>query len=176
MVEIALYLVLGLMVIGSIVAVEAKDLLSSVVAVGIVGYGLCAVFLFLGAPDLAITQAVVEVISLVVLLRATVTRDDTTIEKHSDLFPIGAALVFFGAFLAAATVVFQGLPPFGAPPLDRVSQEYVVHGFAQNRAANIVSSIILDYRAYDTLGEATVIFTAITGALAILKGRGKVAP
>ena len=56
-----LYLLLALMLIGAIVALEAKDLLSSVISLGIIGFGLVLVFLLLRAPDLAITQIVVEI-------------------------------------------------------------------------------------------------------------------
>jgi multisubunit Na+/H+ antiporter MnhB subunit len=40
-------------------------------------------------------------------------------------------------------------------------------------AANIVTAVLLDYRAYDTLGEATVLFTSIVGALAILRKKAR---
>jgi len=39
-------------------------------------------------------------------------------------------------------------------------------------AANIVAAIILDYRAYDTLGEATVLFTAVVGVLTVMRRKG----
>ncbi|MCK4325548.1 DUF4040 domain-containing protein, partial [bacterium] len=54
-----LYLLLLFMIAGAIIAVETKDLLSSVIAVGAVGLGLSVAFLVLKAPDLAITQLVV---------------------------------------------------------------------------------------------------------------------
>jgi len=47
-------------------------------------------------------------------------------------------------------------------------------GLPATYAANIVTSVILDFRAYDTLGEATVLFTSILGALALLRREGKV--
>ena len=61
-----LYILLILMIIGSVVALEVKDLLSSVVALGAVGLGLCMTFLVLKAPDVAITQLVVEILSLII--------------------------------------------------------------------------------------------------------------
>ena len=60
-----------LMIIGAIVAIETPNLLYSVISVGAVGFLLSIVFLFLSAPDLAITQIAVEVITLVLLLKAT---------------------------------------------------------------------------------------------------------
>ena len=63
------------MIVGAIIAVELKDLLSSVVAVGAVGLGVSICFLILKAPDVAITQLVVELLALIILIRATLKRD-----------------------------------------------------------------------------------------------------
>ena len=57
---IELHALVIFMIIGAVVAIEAKDLLSSVVAVGVAGLGLSIAFLFLKAPDLAITQLVLK--------------------------------------------------------------------------------------------------------------------
>ena len=72
---IELYLLLIFMIIGAVVAVEMKDLLSSVIAVGAVGLGLSVTFLVLKAPDLAITQLVDEILCLIILIRATIKKD-----------------------------------------------------------------------------------------------------
>jgi multisubunit Na+/H+ antiporter MnhB subunit len=49
-------------------------------------------------------------------------------------------------------------------------QQPLSHAWPQETgAANIVASIVLDYRAYDTMGEVTVLFTAILGALTVLR-------
>ena len=164
-------LLLIFMIIGAIIAIETKDLLSSIISIGAVGFGLSIIFLFLGAPDLAITQVVVEVIALIVLIRATVTRDDTTYDTHRDTFAVATVLIFFGLFILAASVSYNELQPFGKP-LMSVSREYFAQ-WGKNKATNIVASIILDFRAYDTLGEATVLFTSIIGAYVILRKVGK---
>ncbi|MFC1809176.1 hydrogenase subunit MbhD domain-containing protein [Candidatus Omnitrophota bacterium] len=72
---VELYVLLTFMIIAAIIAVEVKDLLSSVIAVGAVGMGLSIVFLILKAPDVAITQLVVEILCLIILIRATLKRD-----------------------------------------------------------------------------------------------------
>jgi len=71
---------LVLMILGAIVALESKDLLSGVVSLGICGFGLTIVFLLLQAPDLAIVQIIVETLTLVILIAALLktTREDTT--------------------------------------------------------------------------------------------------
>ena len=51
--------------------------------------------------------------------------------------------------------------------------DYLEEGLEATGSGNIVTSVILDYRAFDTLGEATVLFASIIGALAILRGRAR---
>ena len=66
---------------------------------------------------------------------------------------------------------------FGNPAIVQTaaapSNHYLQEGLEETGSANIVTSVILDYRAYDTLGEATVIFTAIVGALTILRAKAR---
>jgi multisubunit Na+/H+ antiporter MnhB subunit len=173
---ILIYLLLLFMIVGSIIAIETRDLLSSVIAVGAIGLGLAIVFLLLGAPDLAIVQVVVEVLSLALMLRLVVMREDVTIAhryRYGEVFATATALVFFGVFIVLASVAFKQMPRFGQPVL-KVSQHYITNGFRESGAPNIVTAVLLDYRAYDTLGEATVIFTSIVGALAILRKKGRI--
>ena len=169
-----LYTLLVFMVVGSIIAIETKNLLSAVISVSAVGFALSIAFLFLGAPDIAITQLVVEVLVLIILIRGTILLDNTAIEKGRDTLAMVASLIFFGMLLGFGALIFgsTGFPAFGEP-LMRVSKVYVQTGLPATYAANIVASIILDFRAYDTLGEATVLFASILGALAILRRTGK---
>jgi multisubunit Na+/H+ antiporter MnhB subunit len=169
---ILLYALLIFSIIGSVIAIETRNILASVISAGVVGMGLSIMFLFLGAPDIAITQVVVEVIVLIILIRSTVSIDNTAIAAHRDTFAIIASLIFFGLFLVFAFLAFMGLPDFGHPVMT-VSQHYLNHSVSETGASNVVMGILLDYRAYDTLGEATVIFTAILGTFVILRIKGK---
>lgn len=170
--EIFLLLLLAFMIIGSLVAIETRNLLSSVISVGVVGFSLSIAFLMLGAPDIAITQVVVEILILVILIRATITTDNTSIEGGRDTFPFVSSLIFFGLFLIFAWFAIQELPRFGEPSM-RVSRHYLETGAAKTGATNIVTSVLLDFRGYDTIGEATVLFTSIVGAFVILRRRGR---
>ena len=68
-----------------------------------------------------------------------------------------------------------GQPIFAETP-DAASKAYIAQGLKETGAANIVASVILDFRAYDTLGEATVLFTSIIGATVILRYKAKKSP
>ena len=161
------------MIFAAIVAVEIEDLLSSVIAMGAVGLGLSLTFLILKAPDLAITQLVVEILCLIILIRATIKKDLPLIKDGRWMFNTVSTLTFVGIFLIFAYFALKELPNFGAPIM-RVAQEYLKIGLAKTGATNIVSSVILDFRAYDTLGEATILFTAVIGVLAVMRKVGRI--
>ncbi|MDY6826180.1 MAG: hydrogen gas-evolving membrane-bound hydrogenase subunit E [Bacillota bacterium] len=81
------------------------------------------------------------------------------------LYIMGLIIVLF-AFTVAE------MPPFGSaanPVFNEISARFLEKGAEETGAVNIVSSVILDYRAYDTLGEATVLFAAIAAVIATLK-------
>jgi len=204
---------LGFMLIGALIAIETRDLLSSVICVGAIGFGTSLVFLLLGAPDLAITQVVVEILVLVVLVRVVITRRDETHATSRATLPVGLVLLALGVMSAVVFGTLAGggadddlrLQPFGQPRMTRqvdaaflapagrpdlapagaepepasVGGAYLKHGLTADEAsrgsgaANYVMGVLLDYRAYDTLGEATVIFVAVIGAYAVLRKVGR---
>jgi multicomponent Na+:H+ antiporter subunit B len=171
------YALLIFMVVAAIIAVETKDLLSSVICVGAIGFGGSLMFLFLRAPDIAMTQIVVEVLGLIILIRATISRDLTFITGDREFVGTVASVVILFLVFMAGMRIFNALPDFGVPVFarlsDTASQAYIARGLDDTGAANIVTSIYLDYRAYDTLGEATVLFTAVIGATVILRSQSR---
>ncbi len=170
-VETWLTFTLGFMVIGSIVALEIKDILSSIIAIGIVGLAVSVSFLFLQAPDLAIVQFLFEIFALIILVRAFISKENHEMEpvKAGKMITAISILVLIAIF-AGSIQFFRLMPAFGDPILGTAAH-YLENGAVETGAANLVSSIILDYRAYDTLGEVTVLFTAILGTITILRIR-----
>jgi multicomponent Na+:H+ antiporter subunit B len=178
---VVFYILLLFMLIAAVIAVETKNLLSAVICVGAIGFGGSLIFLFLRAPDIAITQIVVEVLGLIILIRATIARDLTSISGDREFFGTVVSVVVILLIFIAGVEIFKTMPDFGVSVAmdrqpDTASRTYVSKGTDETGAANIVSSIILDYRAYDTLGEATVLFTAIIGATVLLRKKSRKLP
>ena len=171
------YILLVFLIIACLFAVQTDNLLGSIICMGAIGAIGSLMFLFLYAPDIAITQVVVEVLALVVMLRVTISRDVTFITGDRELFGAAASIVIILLIFLAGIDVFKTLPAFGVPAFSQfsnaASQTYIAEGLAKTGAANLVSSVILDYRGYDTLGEATVLFTSIIGATVILRKETK---
>ncbi len=85
-------------------------------------------------------------------------------------------LYLLGLILYIFSFTVAEMPPFGHPgnpSFNEVPKRYLEAGPEETGALNITSSIITDYRAFDTLGEATVLFAAIAAALATLKAHRK---
>jgi len=160
------------MIIGAVVAMEIEDLLSSIIALGAVGMGLTLEFLLLRAPDLAITQLVVEILSLIILIKATVSVDIQAKKTRTNPYYFIFALLFVAVFLWFSYKAVVQLPAFGQP-LMKMGGQYIAEAAKKTSAANIVAAIILDFRGYDTLGEATILFTSVIGVLAVLRKTGR---
>lgn len=167
-----IHLILFFMIAAAIIAVEAKDLLSSIVAIGAVGIGLCMAFLVLKAPDLAIMQLVVEILSLIILVRATTHRDVPFSASGRWRLNTFVAISFIAIFLSFAYMALKNLPAFGTGQI-KASKVYIDNAVAVTGSKNVVASIIVNFRAYDTLGEAAILFTALIGVLAIARKIGK---
>jgi multisubunit Na+/H+ antiporter MnhB subunit len=173
--ELLLIVILILMIGGAIFSLEAKDLLSAVIAYGIVGFGLVICFLLLQAPDLALVQIVVEAITLIIMIAVILnsTREElkTKWGQKSVVF-IVFSLVFLGLFLYLFNRGTGKLEMFG-DHIMRMSKAYVAPGAEKTGSANLVTGVIFDYRGYDTLGEATILFTAVIGVLTVLRLKGR---
>jgi multisubunit Na+/H+ antiporter MnhB subunit len=172
------------MIAAAIIAVHTDNLLSSVICVGAIGFGGALMFLFLRAPDIAITQVVVEVLGLIILIRVCIARDITFVMGEREFFGIVVSVAILLAISLVGVKALDDLPDFGTPAFVAAgqieemiaSQEYIEQSLSKTGAANAVAAIILDWRAYDTLGEATVLFTSIVGAVVILRKKTRNGP
>lgn len=81
-------------------------------------------------------------------------------------------LLLMGLIGYFLVITVAEMPPFGHagnPTFNEIPARYLGQGVAETGAVNAISSIIMDYRALDTLGEATVLFVAIAAVIATLK-------
>ncbi|MBU1726753.1 MAG: DUF4040 domain-containing protein [Candidatus Omnitrophica bacterium] len=164
-----IHLILIFMIIFALAAIEIKDLLSSVVAMSAVGLGLCFAFLILKAPNLAITQLVVELLCLILLIRATINKDLPLVKDGRWFFNTISTFVFVAVFLSFIYFALKELPRFGEP-LMRLSQQY----FDRTAVGNTVNAITVNFRHLDALAEIAVLFAAIIGVLAVMRKVGRI--
>ena len=98
-------------------------------------------------------------------------------EKYARLDPGNMVNALLGIIITVVLFYFyykaiHNLSPFGESTL-RMASAYIDGATDKTGSANLVTGVIFDFRGYDTLGEATVLVTAVLGVLAILRLHGK---
>jgi multisubunit Na+/H+ antiporter MnhB subunit len=173
--DLTISIIVGFMIIGALYSIHAKDLLSSVIACGIVGYSLVICFILLKAPDLAIVQIVVDTITLIIMV--AVVLDSSREEAFSKQDTQGFIYTLTGILILAVLLYFftvsgRILDPLGQGSL-RMAEHYITGAAQKTGSANLVTGVVFDFRGYDTMGEAVVLVTAVIGVLTILRIKGK---
>ncbi|WP_256717753.1 Na(+)/H(+) antiporter subunit B [Shewanella sp. UCD-KL12] len=153
----------------AIAIVRTKDLLAVVMLTGIYGLLSASFFVVLDAVDVAFTEAAVGagISGLLMLTAITMTGRSEAPKRHK---PLLALLVVFitGGMLIYGTLDMPYFGSFDAPVHQHVAPRYINDSMQEVGVPNIVTSVLASYRAFDTLGEVAVIFTAGIGVLSLL--------
>jgi multicomponent Na+:H+ antiporter subunit A len=154
----------ALLIIGATLATaRVRTRLGTVACLGAVGFGVAALYVFYSAPDLAMTQIVVE--SLVVVLFALVVFAMPRVSERSEgaVRRRDVAISIFVGGLMGALAYGASLTPKSSA----LSDFYLAASVPEGHGRNIVNVILVDFRALDTLGEITVLAIAAVSALAL---------
>lgn len=146
-----------------------KDLFAVVMLSGIYGLLSASFFVAMDAVDVAFTEASVGAGIATLLMLATIAMTGRT--EHATRHKPTLALVV--VFVTGGLLIYGTLdmPYFGsaqAPIHLHVAPRYIHESMQEIGIPNIVTSVLASYRAFDTLGEVAVIFTAGMGVLALL--------
>ncbi|MPZ55435.1 MAG: DUF4040 domain-containing protein [Rhizobiales bacterium] len=155
----------------TVAIVRQRSLFGVVVLAGIYSFLMATLLIALDAVDVAMTEASVGAGISTVLLLATL-----HLTKTTEMSPINRNwLPLLVVLIVGAAVVWGtlSLPPFGVADSvvhQHVAPRYLAQSIVETGVPNVVTSVLADYRSYDTLGETTVIFTAGIGVLLLLRG------
>ncbi len=158
--------VIGLvMLAAAIMTVRSRRRLRAVILVGITGYGCAVLFLLQGAPDIALTQVLVETVTLVVFV--LVLRRLPEYFTDRPLHPIRYARMALAGAVGAAVAGFLLLAgnSRSTTPISRQFAE-LAYDFGYGR--NVVNVTLVDIRAWDTFGEISVLVVAATGVASLI--------
>jgi multicomponent Na+:H+ antiporter subunit A len=159
-------LLIVVVIIGAaIAATSSSSTMAAVLSLGAVGYGVAMTFLVFGAPDLAMTQFSVETLTVFIYV---------LVFKHfRNLGPLSPRLVRYrDAFIAAGIGTLTGglvLTVSTTETAPQLRQYFAEFGPTLGHGRNIVNVILVDFRAFDTLAEITVLATAAIGVRALLR-------
>jgi len=157
-----------LLIVGAMCVVRAKTRLAAVLSLSSVGYGMAVTYVLYRSPDILLTQILIESVSLILFLlvfyRMPPFREDPTSLVRRRWEAIFSAFV---GILFASLVYMCAV----APRSLELGQTYMAKSFPEAGGRNAVNVIIVDFRAFDTFGEITVLGIAAIGAWTLLRVR-----
>jgi multicomponent K+:H+ antiporter subunit A len=143
-----------------------RNRLLALVLVSVVGLMNALAFVYFSAPDLALTQVAVEVVTILLLLLALNFLPQDAPPERS----VTRALRDFGLGILAGGGVAWLAWAVLTRPFDSISTYFVDQSVPQGGGSNVVNVILVDFRGFDTYGEITVIAIAALGIAALLSG------
>lgn len=160
-------IVVGTMVMGALFATISRSRLGAVVSVGIMGFSIALIFILFSAPDLGITQLLVETLTVILLVLVLFrlprfSNLSTNLERIRD----GSVAAMMGVLIFLLIMTAWSIDQF-----ETISAYMVENSAPLAYGRNIVNVILVDYRALDTLGEMFVLALAAIGVIAMLKLR-----
>jgi multicomponent Na+:H+ antiporter subunit A len=156
-----------LILLAALMATFTSSRLGAVAALGVVGYGIALIYILFGAPDLAMTQFLIETLMVILFvlvfyfLPRFAVLSTPRARLRDGLVALLAGSLMTLLVMVATTVQFH-------PP---ISDYFAAHSVPRGHGRNIVNVILVDFRALDTLGEITVLAVAAVGVYALLKLR-----
>lgn len=154
-----------IMIIAGLVAVRARKRYTGVVLVSVTGLGMVLLFATSGAPDLALTQILIETVTLVafaLVLRRIPARLG---EHNASVLPIVRAVI---AVAVGATMAMVAMVATGARVADPISDRFPELAYEIGHGKNVVNVALVDLRGWDTMGELSVLILAATGVASLV--------
>ena len=164
-------LIAVVIVASALLAATSRGRIRAVLLVGFTGYGLALLFAIGGAPDLALTQVLVETVTLVIFVLAV-----RKLPRYFTNRPLSSTR-WWRVLVAAATgtaVTLIALVASGARVADPISDAWYEAAYEFGYGKNIVNVALVDTRAWDTVGEISVLVIAATGIASLIFLRSRV--
>ncbi len=159
------YAVLVFITAGALLTAYSSSRMTAVAALGVVGIGVALVFIMFSAPDVAITQLLVETLTVVLVAVAMLKLPHLNLRKEKRRTGHAILSVTVGALVTFVLIgVLEG-------DIDRrITDYFEVTSYPEAFGRNIVNVILVDFRALDTFGEIAVVVIAALAAYALLRG------
>jgi multicomponent Na+:H+ antiporter subunit A len=156
-------------ILASIVSTFSRSRIITIISMGVAGYGIALVFLYYSAIDLAITQILIETLTIVMFMAILqrLPRFAVLSSRHTRLRDLLIALSF-GAVMTIIALQAANVN-LNRPVSGFYSEISLTKGFSEN----IVNAILINFRALDTLGQVIVLTIAATGVCLLLSPKRK---
>lgn len=172
MAKIGVYeIILTLVMISATVAtVFARSRLTAIIALGVVGYTLALFFVIFRAPDLALTQLVIETISVALFLLCFYHLPKLRLKTKTRTFRMTNFIISLGV---GVIVTLLGIASSSQRTKDSIASFFVKHSHDLGGGDNVVNVILVDFRGFDTMFEITVLTIAALGIYSMIKTKVK---
>jgi len=158
--------VVGLIVLAAALgATMLRNRLAAVLLVGVTGYGCGAIFAFHGAPDLALTQFLVETLMLVIFVLVLRTLPAEADRTHIKRFRVARAALAIAVGATVTTLASFAMAARTGTPIAELLPDAA---YFRGHGANTVNVLLVDIRAWDTMGEIMVLLVAATGVASMV--------
>ncbi|TMU84550.1 Na+/H+ antiporter subunit A [Bacillus sp. BHET2] len=163
--EIAIAL---LLVISAVTILFAKSRLTSIISLGAAGYTVSLFFVLFRAPDLALTQLVIETVSVALFLLCFYHLPQLSRHEERMRFKLGNALISIGV---GVVVTLFAISSYSSKMFDSISEYYIENTHEKAGGENMVNVILVDFRGFDTMFEICVLAIAALGIFSMIKLR-----
>lgn len=172
MAKIGVYeIILTLVMISATAAtVFAGSRLTAIISLGVVGYALALFFVIFRAPDLALTQLVIETISVALFLLCFYHLPKLRLKKKTRTFRMTNFIIALGVGII---VTLLGIASSSQRTKDSISSFFLKHSHDLGGGDNVVNVILVDFRGFDTMFEITVLTIAALGIYSMIKTKVK---
>ncbi|NMO78946.1 Na+/H+ antiporter subunit A [Niallia alba] len=153
------------LVISTIAILFSKSRLTSIILLGAVGYTVSLFYVVFRAPDLALTQLVIETVSVALFLLCFYHLPRNARKKESIPFKISNAVI---SVLVGLVVMLIAIASYSTKLFDSISPYYVDNTYIKAAGENMVNVILVDFRGFDTLFEITVLAIAAIGIYSMI--------
>lgn len=158
------------MVAATIATVFASSRLTAIIALGVMGYTLSLFFVIFRAPDLALTQLIIETISVALFLLCFYHLPKLSLKQKTRRFKMTNFIISLGVGVVVTCLAFAST---SQQSLDTISTYFIENSYKLAGGDNIVNVILVDFRGFDTLFEITVLAIAALGIYGLLKTQAK---
>ncbi|MGM0845881.1 MAG: Na+/H+ antiporter subunit A [Bacillota bacterium] len=157
-----------ILVVSSLTILFAKSRLTSIIALGAVGYSVALFFVLFRAPDLALTQLVIETVSVALFLLCFYHLPQLSRHEERVSFKLGNALVAIGVGTVTTLITISA---YSTKLFSSISEYHIENVYEKAAGGNMVNVILVDFRGFDTLFEICVLGIAALGIYAMIKLR-----
>ncbi len=158
-------IIFSIITIAILITVSTASRLTAIVSLSVIGFCICLIYVFYGAPDLAMTQFVIDTLT-VVLFVLVLFKLPPFLKFNNQKIQIRDAIISSAFGLLIATITFQAL----ISPADKITSKYYAeNAYLMAKGKNVVNVILVDFRGFDTMIESIVLSIAAIGVYSLLK-------